>query len=516
MAAAGFTETFFPDASAKRKVDILRVVRGHRVRDIDAGDRGENAKKMIGSFLSARHARLPLLVATIVLGGCAAVGPDYVAPSTPSLPATWSGATAAASASALELSVWWEQMGDPVLSDLVVQAMQGNADLRRAQARLEQVRALRDVASAQRAPSVSAGVSGSASRTSNTPGTVRSSNAGFDASWEIDVFGGKRRALEAAQADLQSTAATLEATRVSLAAEVARNYVDLRVAQKRLAIARSNLASQSETLQLTEWRAQAGLVGSLDVEQARANREQTRAQIPTLQTGIAEAQHRLGVLLGVAPAALQDRLDPAASVPQAPEQIAAGIPADVLRQRPDVRAAERTLAAETARVGQAEAARYPSFSLSGSIGLEALSFDGLTNGATHTRSLLASITGPVFDAGRLRRQADAQRAVAAGAQASYESTVLTALEEVENALVDIRNTRTRRAALGAALEAARNAALLARNRYTGGLIDFQTVLDTERTVLALEDSLATSEGDSVLAVVQLYKALGGGWSPAQS
>lgn len=473
--------------------------------------------RMNGSSSPARGARVLLLLG-LGLGGCAAVGPDYVAPSTPAVPAAWSAASATATEAAPtpELATWWEHLGDPTLSDLVTRAMRANADIRRAQARLTQARALRDVAGAQRAPAVSAGLAGGASRTGNAPGTVQSYSAGFDASWELDLFGGKRRAVEAATADQQSTAAALDATRVALAAEVARNYVELRVAQKRRAIARSNLDSQSETLQLTAWRAQAGLVGSLDVEQARANREQTRAQIPVLQTAIAQAQHRLGVLLGLAPGALKDQLEAEAALPQAPERIAAGIPADVLRQRPDVRAAERTLAAETARIGQAEAARYPAFSVSASLGAAAPSLDGLLNGATTTRSLLGSITAPIFDAGRRERQADAQRAVADSAQASYESTVLTALEEVENALVGLRNTRTRRAALGAALEAARNAALLARNRYTGGLIDFQTVLDTERTVLALEDSLATSEGDGVLAVVQLYKALGGGWSPSRS
>ncbi len=471
---------------------------------------------MVGSLSSAWQTRLLLLLMGGALGGCAAVGPDYVAPTQPALPATWSAPTVPQAASAGELATWWQQLGDATLSDLVASAMQGNTDLRKAQARLAQARALRDVASAQRAPSLSAGFSGGESRTGNTPGAVQSYSAGFDASWELDVFGGTRRAVEAATADQQSIEATLEATRVSLAAEVARNYVELRVAQKRLAIARNNLQSQSETLQLTEWRAQAGLVGSLDVEQARANREQTRAQIPALQTSIAQSEHRLGVLLGLAPAALKDRLAAEGPLPQAPERVAAGIPADVLRQRPDVRAAERSLAAETARIGQAEAARYPSFTLSGSIGLEALSFDGLVNGPTHTRSLLGSITAPLFNAGRLKRQADAQRAVADSARAGYEAAVLTALEDVENALVGIDNSRTRRAALAAALEAARNAALLARNRYTGGLIDFQTVLDTERTVLSLEDSLASSEGDSVLAVVQLYKALGGGWAPSRT
>jgi NodT family efflux transporter outer membrane factor (OMF) lipoprotein len=359
---------------------------------------------------------------------------------------------------------------------------------------------------------VDAGATASTNRTSNPDASADLYRAGFDASWEIDVFGGKRRALEAAEADLQSSAETVDATRVSLAAEVARNYVEMRSFQARLAIARSNLDSQSETLQLTGWRAQAGLVSSLDVEQARANREQTRAQVPVLETALAQARHRLAVLLGLPPAALQEQVAGEGAIPRPPARIAVGIPADVLRQRPDVRAAERALAAETARIGQAEAARYPSFTLSGSLGLTAASLDALTGDATTTRSLAAAVSAPIFDGGRLRQQVEIQRAVQERALVGYESAVLTALEEVENALAAYGNSGARRAALADALTAERNAALLARYRYTSGLIDFQPVLDTERTVRTIEDSLATSEADSVLAVVQLYKALGGGWA----
>ena len=194
-------------------------------------------------------------------------------------------------------------------------------------------------------------------------------------------------------------------------------------------------------------------------------------------------------------------------------QIAVGIPADTLRQRPDVRAAERRLAAETARVGVAEAARYPSFKLSGSIGLEALTLGALGNSGAAASSLLAGITGPIFDAGRLRAQVEIQDAVREQALVAYEQTVLTALQDVENALVALARNRERVEALANAVESARNAALLARQRYSAGLIDFQSVLDTERTVLVLEDSLASSRADGVLALIRLYKALGGGWSP---
>jgi NodT family efflux transporter outer membrane factor (OMF) lipoprotein len=458
------------------------------------------------------------VVALMAVAGCVTVGPDYQEPALP-LPAAWSDSPAAEAAVARgreDLSRWWERLDDAMLTSLITEALRSSPDLRSAQARLREARARRDLAGAQRAPSLDAGATASATRSSDTDTTSKLYSAGFDASWEIDVFGGKRRALEAADADLQSSAASLDATRVSLAAEVARNYVEVRAFQVRLAIARSNLESQSETLQLTDWRAQAGLVGSLDVEQARANREQTRAQIPSLATSLAGAQHRLAILLGLSPGALQQRLAAAGPIPRAPERIAVGIPADVLRQRPDVRAAERSFAAETARIGQAQAARYPSFSLTGSIGLEAASLDALTGGATTTRALAAGVTGPIFDGGRLRQQVEIQRAVQERAQVGYESAVLTALEEVENALAGFGNSRARRAALAEALTAARNAALLARHRYTAGLVNFQTVLDTERTVLTIEDSLATTEADGMSALIQLYKALGGGWTPGSA
>jgi len=452
------------------------------------------------------------VLALAALAGCMTAGPDYREPAL-ALPATWSGVAAEGRE---DLSRWWEKLGDATLTALVSQALQASPDLRTAQARLREARARRALASAQRAPALEAGARASSSHRSDTGVTSELYSAGFDASWELDVFGGKRRALEAADADLQSSAAALDGARVSLAAEVALNYVEVRAFQARLAIARGNLDSQSETLQLTDWRAQAGLVGSLDVEQARANREQTRAQIPSLQTSLAEAQHRLAILLGLAPTALREQLAAAAPIPRAPARIAIGIPADILRQRPDVRAAERTLAAETARIGQAEAARYPSFSLSGSIGLEAASLDALTGGATRTRALAAGASAPLFDGGRLRQQVEIQRAVQERAGVSYEATVLAALEEVENALVGFGNSGARREALAEALSAARNAALLAHHRYTAGLVNFQTVLDTERTVLSIEDSLAATEAEGVSSLIQLYKALGGGWSTASA
>lgn len=463
--------------------------------------------------------RMLIIIASLCLTSCAMVGPDYAPPAV-NVPTGWNRIehmyTETPAAVTVDLSQWWRSLNDPLLSEMVDEALQSSLELHSAQARLREARARRAVAVSERFPSVTA--SGSASRSQNSEetgsGTTRELySAGFDASWELDLFGGIRRGIEAADADLESSIASLHDAHVSLVAEVARNYVEVRTLQTRLGIAQDNLASQSETLQLTDWRAQAGLVSSQDVEQARSNREQTRAQIPSLDTSLAEAEHRLDILLGKAPGTLHLRLVVAGELPTVPEQIAVGIPADAIRQRPDVRAAERNLAAETARVGMAEAARYPSFNLSGSIGLEALTMGALGNSDAATSSLLAGITGPIFDAGRLRAQIEIQNAVLEQAYVMYEQAVLTALQDVENALVSLARNRERVKALTNAAESARNAAQLAQQRYSAGLIDFQSVLDTERNVLSVEDSLASTRADGVLALISLYKALGGGWSP---
>jgi NodT family efflux transporter outer membrane factor (OMF) lipoprotein len=461
---------------------------------------------------------LPALLGAFALAGCA-VGPDYRAPEL-EVPAAWTEAGRGTSAAkAADLSRWWRQLDDPLMSELIDEALAASPDMKTARARLRESRARRDLASAQRFPEVGASAAASRIDGSGETGSGTAFNrygVGLDASWEADVFGGRRRALEAAQADLEASQADLYATQVSLAAEVALAYVDLRSAQARLATARSNLASQSETLQLTEWRAQAGLTSSLNVEQARANNEQTRAALPLLETGIAESAHRLAILLGRPPGVLKDRLGVPGPIPAAPDTLAVGIPADTLRQRPDVRAAERNLAAATAVVGVAEAARYPNLSFTGSIGLEALQAGRLFDGSAGLYSLAASIVAPVFDAGRRQQQVEIQDALREQALVGYEKTVLLALEEVENALVGLANAHARREALTAAAEAARNAALLARQRFSTGIIDFQVVLDTERTALVIDDALAAAQAEVAASLVRLYKALGGGWSQAQA
>jgi multidrug efflux system outer membrane protein len=423
-----------------------------------------------------------------------------------------------------DLSRFWQRAGDPLLTDLIELALVQSPDLESARARLRQARARRDFAGAERFPTL--GYSGDVSRTrSNLPGlgvqtgtqgggqpssfTRSRYGTGFDASWELDVFGRRQHAYRAAEADVAASAADLAATRVSLVAEVALSYVEVRSFQARVRVAQNNLESQSETLQIVEWRELAGLVTSLDVEEARRNREQTRALIPPLERGLAESEHRLAILVGLSPGELHARLSREAPIPSVPERILVGIPAETLSRRPDVRAAELRILAETERMGEAIALQYPTISLSGSLGIEGL----VGNAPGFVYSLLAGITGPLWDAGRIRSQIELQRAIREETLASYRSTVLVALREVEDALIGVSTSRDRRAALEVAHEAANNAVMLARMRYETGLIDFQSVLDSQRNLLAVEDSLVTSRAEITSNVIRLYKALGGGWSP---
>ena len=450
----------------------------------------------------------------VALGGCAAVGPDYSEPQL-AVPAGWSAGTGTDAMDAVLLARWWHGFGDPVLDRLVADALAANLDLAQARARLREARARRGVAGAALAPSVDASLSGSRSRSSGQSGsgsTRELYSAGFDASWELDVFGGLRRSVEAAQADLEASVESLSDTRVSLAAEVALNYIDLRTAEQRLAIAEESIAYRGENHQIIRWRQQAGLVSELDLAQATTDLESTRAVLPPLRTAVTEAKNRLAVLLGRNPGELESLVHADRPIPLAAGEIVAAIPADTLRQRPDVRVAERRLAAQTARLGEAEAARYPSFRLSGSLGLEALELDALADRDANTRSLFGGITAPVFNAGRIAANIEIQDALVEQARLAYRAAVLAALEEVENALTAVANTDARRAKLAEAAAAARTTLAIAEYRYASGLADFLSVLDAQRTQLSLDEQLAGSTGELARAQIRLYKALGGGWS----
>ena len=451
-----------------------------------------------------RSARLPLalgltaIVVSLLLPGCA----NLPSADTPPAEVEYSAPLTSGS--------WWTRFNDPDLTQLVNQALAANTSIRTAQAALQQSRALRDVNVASTGPSVS--LSGSAQR-AQTEFTDASNSfkAGLDARWEMDVFGANRSSNLASESDVQTAAANLRDVQVSVAAEVALAYIQLRGVQAQLGVAQANLASQQETLQITQWRAQAGLVTSLEVEQAQTSVAQTAAQIPALQTTLAKARHGLAVLTGQRPLDLDSLLSPVKPLPQTTLALTEQIPADTLRQRADVRAAEHRISAALARVDAADARRYPSFSLGGSLSLSALTLAGLSNGATLASSLLGSLSVPLFDGGAIKSQVLAQEASLEQARAAYQNTVLTALKEVEDALVSLKNNLARLNLQQLAASSARNANLLAQNRYASGLIDFQTVLQTQRTLLSAQDSATSLQADIGADQVRLIKALGGGW-----
>ncbi|MFZ1830865.1 MAG: efflux transporter outer membrane subunit, partial [Candidatus Competibacteraceae bacterium] len=316
----------------------------------------------------------------LALYGCALIAPQSAAPVAVDIPDTWAAtADRAAPASSSSLARWWARFDDPLLSHLVTQALQANPSIKSAEAALRQARALRDVSAAALWPTVGSGASARRSQ-SGSDSPVNRFEVGLDASWELDFFGANLSALDASEATARASTASLGDVQVSVAAEVALSYITLRGAQTLFAIAHDNLSSQLETLQLTQWRLQAGLTTSLEVEQARTETEQTRAQLPVLQTSIAQSRHALAVLTGQPPPALAAVLATEGPVPQAADDLALSLPAETLRQRPDVRAAEEQVTAAIARVAQADAALMPNFQIGGSLGLNALTLGALTEG----------------------------------------------------------------------------------------------------------------------------------------
>lgn len=466
---------------------------------------------------------LVFAAALFTLTGCGLAGPDY-APPPLEAPEQWhtplENGLSSAAATPETLARWWTTLGDPLLDSLEQRAIAGNLSLKEAVARVREARALRGISAAALLPSVDANASLTNSRTSpnSINGPVGSAgkekdlySVGLDAGWELDIFGGRRRAVEAAQAELEGGVATLHDVLVSLMAEVGLSYVEVRTSQTRLAAAEANLATQKQTYALNRSRYQAGLIDVLAVQQSLYVLEHSRSQVPALQAGLAAARNRLAVLLGLNPGALDEELAAVRPVPVPPLSVAVGVPADTLRQRPDIRRAERNLAAATALIGVATADLYPKFQLFGSIGLESLSLDSLPEWSSRTWSVGPAITWNLFDAGAIRQNIAVQNARQEQALIQYEAAVLGAQEEVENALMAFLREQNRRDALGKAVEAARQAEFLARDRYKHGLVGFNDVLDAQRSLLSFQDELAVSEGAVTADLISLYKALGGGW-----
>ena len=459
-----------------------------------------------------------LILFTIMLAGCAAVGPRYVPPE-PQTAQKWHTALTngltAGPADPKALAVWWQTLKDPMLTHLVERGIANNLDVKIARSRIREARAKRTIAASDYYPQVDASAAFTQSRSSSQAGSGNVTHiysAGIDATWEFDLFGGIDRAVEAAEGDLQATQENLRDVMVSLVAEVGANYVDARAYQTRIILAHDNLRTQEETYQLIQYRYQAGLTTELAVQQARYNLESTRSQLPTLRMGLESSLNRLAVLLGEAPGEIHNALGEPNPVPVAPLSVAVGVPADVLRQRPDIRKAERELAAQTARVGVAVSELYPKLILNGSIGFSALTFADLFLLNNRTLSMGPRISLPVFNAGKIRSNIEIQSAQQEQALLAYEATILAALEEVENALNKFAETQNRRASLSASADAAQKAADLAKIQYNAGLVDFSNVLDAQRSLLSFQDQLAQSDGAVTSSLIGLYKALGGGWS----
>ena len=467
--------------------------------------------------------RVGILAAGTTLSACA-VGPDYKAPELITAD-TWhsqpAGGYRVEASDSPTLASWWTSFHDPALDGLIQRAIEQNKTVRQAVASVVEARSRRRITGAGFLPNIGASAGGSHSSSDGSVVgsdgfTINSSresyDAGVDASWEIDLFGGQRRSFEAATAGLVATEADLRDVMITLLGDVALTYIEVRTTQSRLTFAERNLASQQEVLDIAGFRAAAGLATVLEVEQAKASYAQTRAQIPSLQSNLEAAFNRLAVLTGQQPGSLQGELGERKALPSVPAEFVSSVPADVMRRRPDIRSAERRLAAQTAQVGVATAALYPSLTLNGSIGVTAASASDLLSDGLHSNRYGVGISLPIFNGGALRENIKVQNALVDQALAGYEATVLAVYEEVENGLTQWVNEQRRHEALVEAAASSRIARELALIQYNSGLVDFETVLNADRQVISTEDSLAVSDGEIASNLVRLYKAFGGGWS----
>jgi NodT family efflux transporter outer membrane factor (OMF) lipoprotein len=453
-----------------------------------------------------------LLAASLTVSGCA-VGPDYQVPEI-AVPAHWSGAKPTATP---DLKRWWRGLGDRVLDGLIEEAVAGNLDVAAAKARIRAARASRRQAIGSLFPTVDGDGSVTRSKTADPTATESASpqnlfKAGFDASFELDVFGANRRDVEAASRAVEAAEDGLDATLLTLLGDVAANYVEARGYQARIALARRTAKSQRDTADLTRTKFDAGSASAVDVAKATAQAASTEAKIPVLETAYAQAVHRLGVLLGRDPGALSARLKREAPIPSPRRTLRAGIPADVLSARPDVRRAERLLAQSTARIGAAEAALYPSVSLTGSISTAALKSGDVGKNSTIGWSYGPALSVPIFNGGKLRAAVEVAEAERDQYHVALRAAVLTALEDVENAMVSLANQRQTASRLSESTRNYRDAARLSRSLYQSGTVSFLDVLDAERSLYSAEDALLESRVAIGTDYIALAKALGGGWS----
>ena len=469
-------------------------------------------------LVARRLSRACGLLVVLLAAGCMAVGPDYQKPET-AVPEGWRELPDPALVrDGAVVREWWTLFDDPLLNDLIAAAEAGNRNLRQAVARVKESRARLGVARGERLPQVEAQGSAIRQRGSENSLTGRGYTetlyrTGLDASWELDLFGRISRSVEAATADYQASEEERTDVLVSLYAEVARTYFAVRTYQARLIATRGNLESQQQVLRLTRSRFENGLATGLDVAQAEQVLAASQAEVPVLNTLLTQAIHNLSVLLGQPPAARYEQLSQIGPIPVPPEAVTVGVPADVLRQRPDIRRAERLLAAQTARIGLAKADLYPRLSLSGTFAFESIDAGDLFKGPSRVFGFGPTLRWLLFDGARVRSQVRVEDARTEQALNFYEQTVLNGLKEVESAMTEYLEQRERLAALERAVVAAQRSLHLATRLYRDGLVDFQSVLDAQRALFDSENLLAMARGNSVINLVDLYRALGGGWQP---
>jgi NodT family efflux transporter outer membrane factor (OMF) lipoprotein len=491
------------------------------MQSAESSDLVRQKQSLIGLGLTA--------IIMALLAGCA-VGPDYREPAT-KVSATWDGQNVVTPAQPsktlnqpVKLVEWWQAFKDPTLTSLVEMAIRANLDVRTSEARIRQARAALGVAGAPLWPGLDASViyqrSQSSSATITSGGTALSSAAGLrelfkvglDASWELDIFGGTRRNIEAAGADLQAAVEDRRDVLVTMVGEVGNNYLNLRGYQQQIAIARKNLAAQKHNAEITRKRFEAGFVGALDVANANAQVATTEAQIPTLESSARAAIYSLGVLLGREPAALEKDLSQAGPIPPQPLEVPVGLPSELLRRRPDIRRAEAQLHAATARIGVATADLFPKFSLTGSFGFSSNDLTKLGNlSNSKFWSFGPSVTWPIFAGGQIMYNIKVQDALTEQALLTYQKTVLTALQDVNTALVAYAKEQERRKSLGIAVTNNRKAVDLAMKLYVAGKTDFLNVLTAQLNLYTTETALVQSTSVVDTDLIALYKALGGGW-----
>jgi NodT family efflux transporter outer membrane factor (OMF) lipoprotein len=438
------------------------------------------------------------------------VGPDYVTPEA-RVNTEWIEADARVDRGVEQEREWWKTLDDPVLDDLIETAYAQNLTLRAAGVRVLQAMAARGIAVGELFPQVQE-LNGSYTR-ARAPNAAYSStwSLGFDATWELDFWGRFRRNLEAAGAELDASVAVYDDAMVTLISEVALAYVEIRTVQTRIRIARENVKRQKDGEKLAVERFEAGATSELDPAQVRTLLAQTEAEIPSLEAQLRQAMYRLTFLLGEAPRDILDDLGDDGKIPDPPATIAVGIPADLLRRRPDIRIAEREAAAQSARIGVAKADFYPAFFLSGSLGLQSREASNLFEGSSWTGSITPGFSWPIFNYGRLKNNVRVQDAGFQAAVIGYRNAVLAAAQEVESSLVGFLKGQDREALLETAVKESQRSLDLARVQYAEGTADFQRVLDALAQLLTVQDSLVRTQGQVVVSLIATHKSLGGGW-----